>query len=126
MNIPEPVRLQAAALYGIDPEAMPPLGGMDGLVYACQRDRQDLALKITPMPVAEADQRIAKAEALNRFANFLIAHDVPVAKPTLSLDGKAFENVSDDQQVYLISCARTRTGASCAGALYERVERDAL
>jgi amicoumacin kinase len=110
VEIPEAVRIQAAATFGVNPEAMLLLGGMDGLSYACQRDRRDVVIKIMPVPPGEEQRARERLGARLRFIAYLSEHHVPVARPVAPLSGEPFAWHETPEGAYTLTASERASG----------------
>ena len=110
MQVENAVRHRAAALYGVNPEAMQSLGGSDGAVYACPRDRRDLVLKIVPLSENDLDADLAKAQAILLFTGYLAEHGVPIARTVRSTRGAEFEAFTLDGHGYRVVASEGAPG----------------
>jgi Ser/Thr protein kinase RdoA (MazF antagonist) len=92
--------------FGITPAAAHPLGGMDGVAYAYERDGAQYVLKFTPAQTEHLPRMHAKLE----FVNYLSANGVRVSKPVRSLHGELIETLDDAGHLWAVTSSERAPG----------------
>jgi amicoumacin kinase len=108
MEISNETPQAGAARFGVDTVTLRPLGGMDGVVYTCERDGTPYVLKFTPTPADKLPTLRAKLD----FVRYMGDHGVSVARPIPSAAGEWIELLNPD--------AHSQAGTLYAVTLSER------
>jgi Ser/Thr protein kinase RdoA (MazF antagonist) len=106
MQVSESLLAQGASLFGTQPSALQSLGGIDGAVYAYQRDGAGFILKFVPTP----PDRVPLARAKWDFADYLARNGVSVARPVPSSDGQLIEILEKDGTSYVVFASEQAPG----------------
>jgi Ser/Thr protein kinase RdoA (MazF antagonist) len=110
-------RDEAAARYGVAPNALTPLNAFENFVYsATNQDGVDLILRISHSARRSVDYTMGEID----FVRFLAAAGLPVVKPILSESGQFLEQIDDSERgQYFVATAFE----PAAGAVFDDAPR---
>ncbi|MBN2002464.1 MAG: phosphotransferase [Anaerolineae bacterium] len=111
MQVNETILQQGAALFGADGAALHSLGGMDGAVYAYERDGKGYVLKFVPT----SEEGLPVVAEKWDFVNYLAENGVRVSRPVLSRDKRLVETLRDGDQVYAVFQSEKAAGKHVDG-----------
>lgn len=109
MNIKPSILVRAAKIYGLEISRLKPLGGMEGMALAFDRDKEKYVLKITPKKQDTSSLK-TEIEAKSDFIAYLADNGVSVAQPVRSPDGKWLEIIRTNEMYYYITSAKRVDG----------------
>jgi Ser/Thr protein kinase RdoA (MazF antagonist) len=106
MQVDNTVLEKGACLFETEPSALHSLGGIDGAVYAYERDGAGFILKFVPT----SQERIELARAKWDFADYLARNGVAVARPVCSRDGQLIEVIDGGETLYVVFASEKAPG----------------